>query len=365
MIKRIKDNFINNIRESMTKRKLIMIITGAASFLIFLLLSITSLVMSNRLDTQQMAKRWSGDRKTAQVSCFLAEGTEFTPDQMMRFRSSIEKALKEASITNDNPNARLYADAYSARGEITISNQKTSLTAKAVGIGGDFFMFHPLKLLNGSYFTGNDLNQDYVIIDEDAAWQLFGSNDVTGMTLTIKGVPHIVTGVIKRDEGRLNDKAGNDKTIIYVSYDSLNKYGTNNGINTLEIVMPNPISNFALNAVKEGLGLEEDEYEAIENTKRFNIANLFEVMTAFGTRSMNSKSIIYPYWENIAKGYEDYLSLILIGRTITLLITIILIVIWIVYRYRHKKWNMHTIKEYLENKIEKSREKRRLKKDNK
>lgn len=365
MIKRIKDNFINNIKENMTKRKRRMIITGAVSFLIFILLSIMSSVMSNKLETQQMAKRWSGDRKTAQVSCFLAEGTEFTPEQMMRLRSNIEKTLKEASITNDNPNARLYADAYSARGEVTVSNKKTSLTAKALGIGGDFFMFHPLMLLNGSYFSGNDLNQDYIIIDEDAAWQLFGSNDVTGMTLTIAGVPHIVTGVIKRDEGRLNDKAGNDKTIIYVSYDSLNKYGTNSGINSLEIVMPNPISNFALNAVKEGLGLEEDKYEIIENTSRFSIVKLFDVMTAFGTRSMNSKSIIYPYWENVAKGYEDYLALILIGRAVALLITVILIVIWIVYRYRHKTWNIHTIKEYLEIKLEKIRERRILKKGSK
>ena len=42
------------------------------------------------------------------------------------------------------------------------------------------------------------LMKDYCVIDEDAAWQLFGSNDVAGMTVYIGGVPHIVTGVIRR-----------------------------------------------------------------------------------------------------------------------------------------------------------------------
>lgn len=50
-------------------------------------------------------------------------------------------------------------------------------------------MFHPLKLITGSYFSGNDLMQDYCIIDQDAAWQLFGSNDVVGMTVYIGNVP--------------------------------------------------------------------------------------------------------------------------------------------------------------------------------
>lgn len=88
--------------------------------------------------------------------------------------------LQEASITetSENPSARLWVDAYSADGKITLVNGKNTLDANAIGIGGDFFMFHPLKPITGSYFSGNDLMQDYCIIDQDAAWQLFGSNDV-------------------------------------------------------------------------------------------------------------------------------------------------------------------------------------------
>ena len=67
-------------------------------------------------------------------------------------------------------------------------------------------MFHPLKLITGAYFSGNDLMQDYCIIDQDAAWQLFGSNDVVGMTVYFGNVPHIVTGGVQRAESRM-DKA--------------------------------------------------------------------------------------------------------------------------------------------------------------
>ena len=70
--------------------------------------------------------------------------------------------------------------AFSPIERITLQNGKKSVSAKAIGVAGDFFLFHPLKLLDGSFFSGSDVMQDYVVIDEDMAWQLFGSNDVAG-----------------------------------------------------------------------------------------------------------------------------------------------------------------------------------------
>ena len=57
----------------------------------------------------------------------------------MSFEHELDTLLKEASITAPNENARLWADAYSASGKITLSSGKTSLQdASAVGIGGIF-----------------------------------------------------------------------------------------------------------------------------------------------------------------------------------------------------------------------------------
>lgn len=52
--------------------------------------------------------------------------------------------------------------------------------------------------------------------------------------------------------------------------------------------------------------------EVLENTTRFDFLNLLKQLTQFGTRSMSSKAIIYPYWENMARGYEDIALLLLV-----------------------------------------------------
>ena len=143
-----------------------------------------------------MAERWIKTDDVAQISCFFSVDANITEDRIQEFQHSIDNALTEASVVqeSENPGARLWADAYSADGKISLASDRSSLEADAIGIGGDFFLFHPLKLVSGAYFSGNDLMQDYCIIDEDAAWQLFGSSDVAGMTVFINRIPHIVTG---------------------------------------------------------------------------------------------------------------------------------------------------------------------------
>jgi MacB-like periplasmic core domain len=335
--------FMKGFTERMTKRQIRLTIVAVVSLLICLILQILSTHLTNTLLTQQMANRWDSTGKSAQVSCFISENEQVTTGQLTNLEHAVDAALTDVSITADSENARLWADAYSARGELIVESSKTSITSTAIGVGGDFFLFHPLKLLSGSYFSDEDLMKDYIILDEDAAWQLFGSNDVEGMQVMIKGIPHIVRGVVERGSGRMNDKAGNDKVTFYVSYDSLNKYGTSKGINTYEIVMPNPISNFALNTIKEKIGIDETNIQLVENSKRYSLVSLITVLSEFGIRSMNQKAIVYPYWENVARGYEDILAFILLWKFIFLLIPAILLVIYLIYRYRHRTWNMKTI----------------------
>ena len=173
-----------------------------------------------------MAGRWSEKKDVAQVSCFFSSKAEVTEDTIQSFEYSLKNVLQEASITetSENPSARLWVDAYSADGKITLVNGRNTLDANAIGIGGDFFLFHPLKLITGSYFSGNDLMQDYCIIDQDAAWQLFGSNDVVGMTVYIGNVPHIVTGVVRRDRYRREKRRdrGKQQTVFPAQPDQNN-----------------------------------------------------------------------------------------------------------------------------------------------
>ncbi len=340
---------MKNGTKNLTLRQIICCITGAVSLLFFLILCCFCKVVTNGLQEQQMAKRWSNVSESAQISCFFSQGTEVTRDTIKGFEAKLNSVLKEESITGASVNegARMWADAYSATGKITLANGKKTVEAKAFGVEGDFFLFHPLKLLNGSLFSGDALMQDYVVIDEDTAWQLFGSNDVAGMQVSIGGVPHIVSGVIERAEGHLNDAAGNNTTTVYVSLHTLENYGKSQGISCYEIVMPNPITGYALKKVKENIGISEDTMECVENSARFSVLSLGKVFLGFGSRSMSQKAIIYPYWENVARGWEDILALVLLFQVLLLLIPVVLVAILLVKLWKRRTWNRKDIPELL------------------
>ena len=112
-----------------------------------------------------MAQRWKKEKDVTQISCFFSREAGVSDYQIIAFEHMLDNALQEASIKleNANPGARLWADAYSASGTITLSTERTALTLKAKGVGGDFFQFHPQQLQYGNYFSGSDLNSDYIV----------------------------------------------------------------------------------------------------------------------------------------------------------------------------------------------------------
>lgn len=357
--------FINRL----TRKQIIWGSCGLLVLCVALILHAISSGITGNLETQNAAARWSDKNNVSQVSCFFSRESNVSEDTIITFEHQLDKALEEASIVSEseNSNARLWVDAYSAGGEINVASDRTNITVKAVGIGGDFFFFHPMKLLKGSYFSGNDVLQDYIILDEDAAWQLFGSNDVVGQIVTIQDVPHIVTGVIKRESGKMAEQAGLSASVAYVSYETLNSYGTDYGINTFELVMPNPVSGYAKQYVSENIGMDSNELEVVENSTRFDISNKFKLIAQFGSRSMSSKAIIYPFWENIARGYEDILGLLFIITVLLLLFPVTLVIIAIVIAWKHKKWTGKSVYYKLQDKwqrfLEKRREERKAKKN--
>lgn len=337
--------------KNLSVRQIVCCMIGIVSLLLFAGLSIFSSLTIKHLPEQQMAARWSASGDAAQISCFFSQGESITEETFLAFEASLKAALQSDSITGSasNPNARMWASAYSANGKVVLNNGKKSVEAKAVGVGGDFFLFHPLQLLNGSFFSGSDVMKDYVVIDEDTAWQLFGSNDVAGMQVTIGGVPHIVSGVIRREDGRLNNAAGNGETTVYLSYNSLKSYGEDQGINCYEIVLPNPITGYGINLVKENIGVKETNMECVENSTRYSILSLGKVFMAFGTRSMSEKAIIYPYWENVARGWEDILALVLLFRVIFLLVPVTMLVVVLIKMWKRRTWSFKDLPKLLKN----------------
>lgn len=327
------------------KKKCILMLSVGLSFLMFALLAVLSGVLKGKLEAQQMAQRWSEDGGVAQVSCFFSVNARITEAALEEFAHSVDTKLQEASIVSEssNANARMWADAYSANGQITVQSERGSVTVDALGIGGDFFLFHPLQLLSGSYFSGNDLMQDYCLLDQEAAWKLFGSNDIAGQVVYIGGRAHIVSGVIKHEEGKLYEAAGLDASQIYVSYETLATYGINNGINHYEIVMPNPVEGFAMGCVENGISVGETEREFVENSSRFSLWNCVKHIGKLATRSMNGKAIIYPYWENVARAYEDILALFMFFELLFVLYPVIIIAGALRFWWKHRNWTVKSL----------------------
>lgn len=313
---------------------------------VFVLCSIMSILyflsdnIIKKQEDQHMSTRWSPDGSSAHISCFFSVNTKILPDYLEDFGHVLDDALEQASITQDSPNAnaRLWVDAYSATGQIIMKSNMEQIKADAIGIGGDFFLFHPVKLLNGAYFSGNDIMQDYCVLDEDAAWQLFGSNDIAGQIVYIGDVAHVVSGVIKKEESDLYKAAGLDGSLVYVSYSTLIKYGNATGINHYEIVMPNPVKGYAKSYVEGAIGVEQSEMEIIENSDRYSLYNRIAHISKLSNRAMNGKAIIYPYWENVARATEDKLAVIMCFQlTFLCLFSIILFVFFVIWRKKVKR----------------------------
>ena len=296
--------------------------------------------MKKDMYDQQMAKRWSDEGDAAQISAFFAEGSVEDVTYFKGIEQSVKNALQAASIVSEKESARLWIDAISRNGEIVLNSSRGNVELKALGVSGEFFQFHPQKLVYGSLFRQDSMMQDGVVIDEETAWQLFGSSNVAGMQIMIGQVPHYITGVIERPQGRLPEAAGLEKSVCYLSLESLQNYGKVTGGYTYEIVMPNPIKNFALSTMQTAVGADNEDVVLMENSSRFQLLPLFHIIQNFGIRSMSFQGIVYPYWENIARGQEDILALLLLVKMILLILPGIFVITVFIYLWKNRTWHV-------------------------
>ena len=268
---------------------------------------------ANRLESQQAARRWAGEsgNRMAQISCFFPAGSEITESDVYSFREAIKAKMLELSIEAPET-GRLFADAWSAKAEVFIESERGSAVIPVIGTGGDFFLFHPLRLRNGAYITGEDIMRDRVVADEEAAWRFYGALDVAGFPLTVGGGPFIVAGVAQRESDPYSRKAYSDGASMFVPYESLGS-GTEIGISCYEFVMPNPISGLAFRLAEERFGVTA---EIRENSERFRTGNILSVLTGFSDRVMRADARAYPYWENAARLAENKAALLLIAAVL-------------------------------------------------
>ena len=283
----------------------------------------------NLLRTQEAADRWRGqsEERFAQVSVFLPVNETQDISAVRTFRQKLDQAMIDASLEAPEGGS-LYQDAWSGTAtSVAVSGPAGKSNVKTYGVGGDFFLFHPYTLLSGSYIAETDFAQDRVVLDENLAWQLFGSSDVAGMEVTIGERNYPVAGVVRLEDDKATKKALTDPALMFMSFDALNAIQETK-FDTYEIVMPDPISGYALSVMKDKFPLGDGV--AVENSNRYSALSLAKVALAYGERSMNTHAVIYPYWENAARLTEDYAALFLLLMVFFAITPAVFVLVWLI-----------------------------------
>lgn len=245
----------------------------------------------------------------AQLACYLPQGQGKGEEDVFSFRSSLESKFIEQSLQVPE-NGSLYLDAYSGSAAVTIATDQGSAAVTAFGVGGDFFHFHPLRLRSGSYIAQRDLMDDLVVLDESLAWRLYGGMDLTGLTVTINGQPFVVSGVVEMESDFASTRANRQEGALFLSWSALKKLDDTLTVDSYEIVLPDPITGYARGLVEEGFPVGDGD--VVENSARYTLSHLWQVMRSFGERSMRTNAVLYPYWENALRLTEDYAALLLV-----------------------------------------------------
>ena len=290
--------------------------------------------LAQLLDSQHQAERWQGesDREFRQLSCFMAVDEKLTMEQIYTFRKAMMDKFHEAAL-DIGTDSQLFCDTWCSFGTVNVSSAQGKGEVSVTAVGGSYFDFHPIRLLSGNYISPDDLMKDRVLLDEDVAWLLFGGTELSGMSFKINGQPFVVAGVIEREQDFASKAAYSSGMGIYMSYEGYSALVSENaaagaGINCYEVVMANPVKNFALNFAKEkfpiGGGL------LVDNTGRFDYETILKLAKSFGQRSMQTHGVILPYWENAARSVEDWCLVLLLCAMVTAVLPLALLVIWAV-----------------------------------
>ena len=257
-----------------TKARLIHLIVTLLLAAAALGIGIAMNVYMNSFDHEQVAKKFSNGTRFAQITVFAPDTAELTVDKIMYFRYKLETKLTEKSITPPNDGARLYADAFSAYVDASLASKGSRTSnVKLAYVGGDYSLFY--KAYRDMPNVGNDINHDRILLSRSAAWQLYGGEALYDYPVKIGSATFYVSGVYPdyKESAYIKDFYG-DKPAA--AADIKSDAGIN--ITCYDLIMVDPVKNFAVDTVKECLDLPEGTYLLVENSKRFSLGNLFKTV---------------------------------------------------------------------------------------
>ncbi len=312
--------------------------------------------------------RWANEESAypyAQLAVYFDSTSAVDLSTIQLARMGILKELEGNAVVTPE-GASPFIDAFSGETTVSISTERERISVTATVCGGDFFYFHPVPLASGSYFSEDTPNANTLILDEFAAWQLFGAIDVAGMEVTLGGQPYYVIGVSKSPTEKLEREAYGAEPRVFINYEGLRMTNRFDRATCYEIVMPNPIDAFAQNMIASQFRIAEDAHNAVlyDFTTRFSFETLVGASNGYFTRVMRRDSVIPPYWENVARVAENKAIVLSFFAAVAGIIALICAVVFVSLWFSIHPIRVHDIYVFFEDKIEARRMKHWLKQQN-
>lgn len=346
------------------------LLTAGIGLCIFSGIRITQIRDSQK--SQIAAELWSGDtgKSYRQITCF-AKGqtqTDGKPDLYLTSAVSLnsadieaihksldtvvkaasgekEKSGAESKITAQTDTKRLWIDAYSSEATCTVVRTATDLKPEVsseitlTGVSGDYYLFHPLKMIGGAFLSDDTLDPKKIVIDKELAFKLFGFYDVVGSDVKINDRAYTIVGVVQHGDTKIDKQTTGALMHAYVLFDELSCLSAGSSVpgttgisvskdavpgtpadpvvpadpSTLaimcyEVVLPNKISGIAMQNLKSAMetaGKVEKNFLFVDNTDRFSLLRLYDAVFPIGENILERQQYRFPFWELSAETAES------------------------------------------------------------
>ena len=323
------------------------------------------------LSSQQTAARWGNGEKYEQLSAFFSSDADISRDSIYSFEAAINKGLDNNSIIAKSEDARLWIDCYSTECDFSASPERDNVSVNAdvtaVCTGGDYFLFHPLKLKTGNYYQPDALLQDQIVIDANLAWKLYGSSDIAGKTVMIKGSRFYIAGVAEEMQKKSEKEIIGTTDYIYMSYYAAKQLMSDDmpKITSYEACIPNPVKGVAANIFKDSVKPSDDKsFVIVDNTERLSYIGLAKQFLKRYEMTVIDKTIAYPFWENIARTEIYKLSGFIAPLGALIVFLFIMALYWLRQLYKAIKSGIIAVKNKISDRIDKENYRRYMEKQN-
>ncbi len=314
------------------------------------------------LTPQQAAQRWeTEDKPYAMASVFLTPDSAVPASRMGEIYLAVENALTAGGVgSEDHP--WFYAASYHT--DATLKQGTVSCQVELTAVEGDFFRIHPMPLVDGWYMDEDDVMHDRIVLDRQTAWKLFYAGAVTGQYVELEGRTYQVAAVVEPETGTYNELAAGEICRAWVFADSMSQDQSDQqvdaaqpGYTCLEMVLPQPVKDFAASTLKTALGNMLPEGAAVtDNSGRFSLKSRWDILRELESRGVSSEAVPYPYWENAARLTENHLALRLVPEGILLgfpAMSLVIVLLWLNHR---RTWGLHSIRDAAEELVDRKRQ---------